>query len=384
MRICLAAGVVLACLPLFCRALGDGSEFVAKLENELLVPLVQEAPGAAVVVVVDGQVVLQKAYGVRARGGNAPITPFTLFRIASLSKTFAAAAGAILVRERPISWETPISNLSPVRFKRDDYGERISLKHVVSQSTGLMPHAYTNLIEDNVSYERILQRLDRVDFICEPGECYGYQNVVFSLIGDAVEATTAVDYPTYVTRKLFEPLGMYRASFGLRAFVEDRNHAEPHIWDGRNWSVTRTTRHYYRVPPAAGINASIDDMKSWLLAQLGHKPDVLSEDMLAEMHRGVVRTSRQQAHYRWRKSLGEVYYGLGWRIFEYDGIGGFVHHGGYVRGMRSEMVFNPDLQMGLVFLTNSEPDGVGDLVFDFLELYGQRRAPTTSIAAAAE
>lgn len=369
---------------MFCSALGDGSEFVEELENDLIMPLVEETPGAAVVVVVDGRVVLQKAYGVRSRDGNAPITPYTLFRIASLSKTFAAAAGAILVREQAISWETPISDVSRVRFKRADYGDRISLKHVVSQSTGLMPHAYTNLIEDNVSYKRMLEGLDRVDFICEPGECYGYQNVVFSLIGDAVEATTSVDYPTYVTRKLFEPLGMYRASFGLAPFIEDGNHAEPHVWDGHDWSVTRTTRHYYRVPPAAGINASIDDMKSWLLAQLGHKPAVLSDDMLAEMHRGVIRTSREQAHYRWHKSLGDVYYGLGWRIFEYDGVGGFVHHGGYVRGMRSEMVFNPELQMGLVFLTNSEPNRVGDLIFEFIELYERRGEPTARVATAAE
>ncbi|MEX0941594.1 MAG: serine hydrolase domain-containing protein [Pseudomonadales bacterium] len=365
----------------------NGSEFVIELENQLLRPLVAETPGAAIVVVVDGRVVLQKTWGVRNVGETAPVTPHTLFRLASLSKTFASAAGSILVRENQVNWDTPISdNIPSIRFNRDDYGQRITLKHLMSQTSGLMPHAYTNLIEDNMTYDRIKQRLDRVHFICAPGECYGYQNVVFSLIGDVVQATARVDYPTYVRDRLFEPLKMYRASFGLSAFVTDDNHAEPHIWTGTRWAPTRTTDHYYRVPPAAGINASIDDMKSWLLAQLGQMPEVLSAEMLDEMHSGLVRTSRQQAHYRWRQELGEVYYGLGWRVFNYGSTDGFVHHGGYVRGMRSEMVFNRDRQLGMVFLTNSEPNQLGELVFDFLDLYQREWLPPapTYIADSAE
>lgn len=367
-------------LPAAARALGDGSEFVAKLENELFAPIVSETPGAAVVVVVDGKLALQKTWGVRTEGEGAPITPHTLFRLASVSKTFASAAGAILVREQGLDWDTPVlHNVGKVRFKRPDYGSKITLKHVLSQSTGLMPHAYTNLIEDNMTYDRILDRLDRVDFICEPGDCYGYQNVVFSLVGDVVEATARVDYPTFVKQRIFEPLEMHRASFGLQAFVGDTNHAEPHVWTGRQWRATRTTHHYYRVPPAAGVNASIDDMKAWLLAQLGQKPDVLPLDMLDEMHSGVIRTSRQQSHYRWRRDLGKVYYGLGWRVFDYGEQSGFVHHGGYVRGMRSEMVFNRDLQLGLVFLTNSEPGRLGDIVFEFIDFFYENRPPTEEL-----
>jgi beta-lactamase class C len=87
------------------------------------------------------------------------------------------------------------------------------------------------------------------------------------------------------------------------------------------------------------------------------------------MHRGAIKTTRKQAHYRKSKKLGDTYYGLGWRVFDYAGQSGFVHHGGYVRGMRSEMVFNRTLQTGMVFLTNSEPSSVNDLIFDFVEMH---------------
>ncbi len=364
----------------FCLA--AESSFIHSLEKTVLLPVVDETPGAAVVVVVDGEVVLQKSWGVRKAGKPAPVTPYTLFRIASLSKTFASAAASILVEETPTSWKTPVvQSVSELKFKRSDYGNKINLAHLMSQSSGLMPHAYTDLVEDNMPYERILQRLHKVDFVCAPGDCYGYQNVVFSIVGDVVEANTGLDYAAFVESRIFVPLKMQRASFGRDSFIKDSNHAEPHIWTGRVWAATRTTDHYYRISPAAGINASIDDMRAWLMAQLGHEPDVLSVQMLDQMQTGVIRTTRQQAHYRSRRGLANIQYGLGWRTFDYKGETGFVQHGGYVKGMRSEMVFNRKLQTGMVFLTNSEPNRLGDLVFDFLDLHHDRASSTAAIVA---
>lgn len=365
------------CYCQLCSPVTLASKFADSLERSLFTPIIEETPGAAVVVVVGGEVVLQKTWGVRRLGEPDPVTPYTVFRIASLSKTFAAAAASILVKETAISWQTPVmESVEGLKFNRLDYGSKINLAHLMSQSSGLMPHAYTNLVEDNVPYKQILNRLNEVKFVCPPGQCYGYQNVVFSLVGDIVEASTGMGYAAFVEDRIFAPLAMKHASFGRKSFLSDSDHAEPHIWTGSNWAPTRTTDHYYRIPPAAGVNASIDDMRAWLLAQLGHQPDVLSEDMLDQMQSGVIRTTRRQAHYRWRKGLTNVHYGLGWRVFDYKGDTGFVQHGGYVKGMRSEMVFNRKLQTGMVFLTNSEPGRLGDIVFDYLDFYRARDEPT--------
>lgn len=355
---------------MLCPAFGCAGQFASRFEQEFVQPLVDETPGGALIIVDHGEVVLQKVYGVRSENESHPITDKTLFRIASISKTFASAAASLLVEDDLVQWQTPlVENLHNLKFKRADYGQEINLHHLMSQTTGLMPHAYTNLIEDNMSFSRMVKRLDRVDFICEPGECYGYQNVVFSLVGDLVQAKTDLDYETFVTNRLFKPLQMFRASFGKEAFLSDENHAVPHVWTGTSWKPVRTTHHYYKVAPAAGVNASINDMRQWLLAQLGHEPQVFEDSVLVRMHTGAIRTTRQQAHYRYRKDLGKIYYGLGWRLFDYGGQEGFVHHGGYVRGMRSEMIFNRELQTGMVYLTNSEPAGMNELVFDFVELY---------------
>lgn len=347
---------------------GIGSNFPSRFEKEHVLPLIEQTPGGALIVVANGEVVLERVYGVRQEKSVDPVTTETLFRIASLSKTFAAAAASMLVEDTSLTWHTPLqANLTHLRFKDSNYGRSINLMHLMSQTTGLMPHAYTNLIEENMSYQRIINRLHKVDFICAPGECYGYQNVVFSLVGDLVETATDMDYPKYVSAKIFEPLEMERASFGHSSFINDANHAAPHVWTGREWRAIRPTHHYYKVPPAAGVNASISDMREWLLAQVGLKPEVLDDGMLSKMHQGVVKTSRQQAHYPYKKALGAIYYGLGWRVFDYGDETGFVHHGGYVRGMRSEMVFHRESRTGMVFLTNSEPGGMNELVFGFLD-----------------
>ena len=358
--------VILLLLPL--SVLGGG--FAAEFESRYIQPIVADVPGAALVVVVGGKVRLRKTYGVVSVGESVPVTDQSLFRIASISKGFASAAAALLVRDTEMTWQTPLkTELADLRFKSSEYGEQINLWHIMSQTTGLMPHAYTNLIEEKMSYRRILERLHRVDFVCPPGRCYGYQNVVFSLVGELIQARTSLDYAEFVDHRLFQPLAMNRASIGHDAYVEDENHARPHIWNGVRWRVVRSKSDYYKVPPAAGVNASISDMCEWLLAQLGQKPQVLSPEILDEMHQGVIRTSRQQAHYPYRRELGEIYYGLGWRVFDYGGQAGFVHHGGYVRGMMSTMVFHPPTKTGVVFLTNSEPKGVNRLVLDFADLH---------------
>lgn len=358
--------MVVLLFPLAVEA--DG--FAETFERDYVLPLIKDAPGAALVIVENGMVVRQETYGVRQVNSSDLVTSETLFRIASLSKTFASAAASMLVEDTPLTWHTPLkTNLADLRFKQPDYGNQINLYHLMSQSTGLMPHAYTNLIEENMSFQRIVDRLDRVDFVCAPGRCYGYQNVVFSLVGDLVERETSLPYQDYVSRQIFKPLEMSRASFGYRAFIEDQNHARPHVWNGKRWVSVKPTPHYYKVPPAAGVNASISDLASWLLAQLGQNPDVLPADMLAEMHQGVIKTSRYQAHYPKRKALGDVYYGLGWRVFDYGSQSGFVHHGGYVKGMCSSMVFHRETGTGMVLLINSEPRGINQLVLDFAELH---------------
>ena len=142
--------------------------------------------GAAFAVVTGAGVVRMGAAGHTDTSLKRVIDVDTAFRLASVSKTFAAEVTAQLVRDGHLRWEDPVTQYVPgFRIKGD--ASRIHIAHVLGQSSGLVPHAYDNLIEDGVSAEEIRNRLALLESVCNPGECYSYQNSVFSLIQPVVE-----------------------------------------------------------------------------------------------------------------------------------------------------------------------------------------------------
>ncbi len=376
----------LACLlaPLSCVALGDNEfadhpvDFIPALEQYLVEEVMPHIPGAAMAIIADGEIVLLEGYGVRRLGDKAPVTPNTVFRLASVSKTIAATAAAKAVYDEYLQWHTPIRlHLTNVTFKNPDYGQKITLENLLSHTTGLMPQAYTNLIEANIPYDKVIERIREVEFICPPQQCYSYQNVVFSLVGNLIEVTTGQSYENYVEQQLFQPLGMERASFGLKNFLADPNYASPHIKIAKGrWHPVPVTPEYYHVAPAAGANASVTDMGRWLLAQMGRREPFLPPELLDQLHRPMVATSNRQAHYRYHPELHNIHYGLGWRVFDFGEHKQFFHHGGWVEGTRTELLFNRELQLGLVFLSNSENRYARRVVYRFLELFSEYHRQT--------
>lgn len=344
-------------------------DYVLALEQYLVEEILPSIPGAALAVIADGEIELLEGYGVRRAGGAEPINRDTVFRLASVSKTIAGTAAGIAVHDQDLQWQTPVSQHLNLEFKNADYGDRITLQNLLSHTTGLMPQAYTNLIEANIPYQRVVERIREVDFICPPESCYSYQNVAFSLVGDLLLAATGETYEDYVQRRLFQPLNMNNASFGWKPFTDNDNRATPHIRRRGGWHPVEPSPSYYNVAPAAGANASIADMAQWVLAQLGQRPEVLPIAVLDQLHSPIVATSYRQAHYRSHPALRNIHYGLGWRIFDFGEHQRFVHHGGWVQGTRTEVLFNRELQVGLVFLSNSENRYAREIVYRFLELY---------------
>jgi len=374
---CILLGLVFSISALAADPVSTNDERLQEFENYFVTNVLPHVPGAALAVVDNGKVTLLKPYGVRKAGTLEPVTTNTVFRLASVSKSFASTATGLLVRDKLLEWDTKVnSRLEHISFKNPKYGNQITVKNLLSQTTGLVQHAYTDLLEENVPYSDMIGRLKDVNFICPPGTCYSYQNVVFSLSGDVIQSVSGMSYEEFVRDNLFRPLGMQTASFGLESFNTTADRAIPHVWRNQKWQPIAARESYYHVAPAAGINASIRDMRQWLLAQLGQRPDVLPSDILDQLQSPAIGITPYQAHYRKRKELRHVSYGLGWRIFDYGTHKNFVHHAGYVQGTLSEIVFNRDMQLGMVFLTNSEISNAQELVFKFLDIY-EKTSPAT-------
>jgi beta-lactamase class C len=122
---------------------------------------------------------------------------------------------------------------------------------------------------------------------------------------------------------------------------------------------------YYRVAPAAGVNASASDMAQWLLAHTGHRPDVLPAPLLATLHALISTPGERRAGWR-RERISEADYAIGWRVFDYAGHR-VVFHAGAVQGYRGMIAMIPEEDFGTVILWNSEsplPSGLLPTILD--------------------
>ncbi len=355
---------------------GHPEAFVAEFEDYVAKKVAPFVPGVAIAVVSGGQVKSLQGYGVRRAGTREKVTPDTVFRLASLSKSFAATAASALVNEGKISWDTTVTSVLPeVAFKNSRYGKQLTFRNILSQASGLPRHTYTHFIDENMSFAETVRRLRYVNFVCPPGKCYAYQNISYSLAGDMIKKKAGVSFEKYVGQNIFTPLGMRSASYGLASYNASPNRAAPHINNGSRWIPTAVTANWYRVAPAAGVNASITDMSKFLLGQMGKRPEALPLSVLNPIQSRVTKNTPAQNYYGVRKAVGNTAYGMGWRVFDYGRYKNFIHHGGHVKGFRTEMVFNRDLQIGMVFLTNSESRFAKDIIFKFLDMYERSHRP---------
>jgi len=132
--------------------------------------------------------------------------------------------------------------------------------------------------------------------------------------------------------------------------------------------VRPVTQPYYEVMPAAGINASIDDMSKYLLAVMGHRPDVIPPQVMAQLTKPLVSSPKEGRTSKWRQTrVKHPMYGMGWRIFQYDGRYPMVFHAGGLSGVRARLGFLPRQDVGLVMLWNandSRPEVLMPMLFD--------------------
>ncbi len=227
-------------------------------------------------------------------------------------------------------------------------------RNILSHRVGLPYNTFDRDLEADEPYPLLVAKLEEAPSTCAPGDCYAYQNIAFSLIGDMVFAVTGDFYSYQVERRLFHPLGMYSATFGRDALEASASWARPHVRRRGRWVEVRPKETYYRIPPAAGANASVRDLSQWLLAQLGERPDVLSADLLATVHTGQVATPGESRGNGWRgERVRNPHYGIGWRVFEYAGQP-LAFHAGAVQGYRAMLGLLPDQRFGIVVLWNCE------------------------------
>ncbi len=336
--------------------------------------------GLAVGTVEHGRVRFLHGFGTTVAGSNEAVTPDTVFRWASLSKSVASALVVGLAADGKLSLDAPISRFRTTLTLPGD-ASRVTVADVLSHRVGLVRNAWDERLEAGEDPKQLRATLGTLAPFCAPGTCYSYQNIAYDTASEIVERVTGQGYATVARARLFGPLGMTNASIGSAGLEHAARWARPH----RKGRVPVAVQEaYYRVPAAGGVNSSIRDLTRWMLAQMGRAPRVLSAQMLDTMHHPRVRTPPHGPRGAMDRALKDASYGLGWRSLNYAGHA-LVGHRGAVDGYGSLILFDPAEQSGIVMLWNSNQSKAARLQLEFFDmLYGLPRTDWLEVDKQAE
>jgi len=335
--------------------------------------------GAAVAITYKNQVVLMKCFGVKKSGTKDSIDENTIFRLASVSKSISGVLAGMLAEEQIIGLDDKVTDYIPgFQLKTKSGTDELTVRNLLSHTTGLAPHAYDDLVEQKVPLNQIMNQLNLVNTAASPGQLYTYQNVMFSLYDTIVASRTGKNYGDVLKEKLFIPFGMKDASTGFESFRNDDNKALPHS----GATPIKMNDRYYNTIPAAGVNASISDMKNFLLTLLADSTQALNnvEEIIFTPQ---IQTDLTRGYFSQWNKVDSKEYGIGWRIVGYKGRK-VAYHGGYVKGYRAEIALCKNEQVGIVYLSNSPsaiaaksvPEFINRL-FDFKD---QQKLTTNSVS----
>ena len=220
--------------------------------------------GGAMTIVYKGQVVFCKPYGVKKIGTTDSVDIHTRFRLASVSKGFAGVLAAKMDEREAINLDTPVITYLPsLHLSKIENQENITLRNVLSHTTGLLGYSFDPYVESGLSYNQMYQKLYLAKIDAAPGQRYAYQNVIFSLLDTVLQLRTKMSYGDLLSENVFQPLGMKDASVGFDGFLAAKNYAYPHKMISAKtltYKLCDLNDRYYTTAPAAGVNASISDL----------------------------------------------------------------------------------------------------------------------------
>jgi CubicO group peptidase (beta-lactamase class C family)/N-acyl-D-aspartate/D-glutamate deacylase len=314
-------------------------------------------PGAAVMVVRDGEPILIRTYGLADVDKGVPIRPETNFRLASLTKQFTAACIMMLVARGELSLD---ATLPEVFEGFPDYGRSITIRQLMGHTSGLID--YESLIPEGfdgqVSDRDALKSMYEVDHTYfEPGTQYRYSNTGYAMLAVLIENVSGKPFAEFLEENIFEPLSMDHTVAYQRGISSVSNRAFGYtVEDG---AVTFSDQSATSaVLGDGGIYTSVLDYLKWDRAL--YTEALLSRDLLNQM---------------WTAGLGE--YGLGWRVDAVDGHRR-LHHDGSTSGFRNYVIRYPDDHVTVLVLTNRRGPDVRPLAERVAGLYlsaGQRTTP---------
>jgi CubicO group peptidase (beta-lactamase class C family) len=328
-----------------------------------------DVPGIGLAIVKDGKVVVAKGYGVRKLGTPDPVDGRTLFGIASNTKVFTATALGLLVEEGKIEWDAPVVRYLPGFQMWDPYVTReLSVRDLLVHRAGLGLGAGDLLWWPASTYNRaeIAHRLRYIKPATSFRGAYAYDNVLYLVAGQLIEAVSGQSWENFVTTRILNTVGMTGSNVLHSAALSGSNVAATHA---RVEGTVRPIAPFLsdNTNPAGGINSSAEDMAKWMLVLLGggklaDGTQLFSERTLRQIT-GIVTPLLPSNPPPELAPLRNNFagYALGLNVRDYRGKMMWTHTGG-LPGYVSRVMMLPGAQLGVVVLTNQESGEAFDAI----------------------
>lgn len=311
-------------------------------------------PGCGIGIIVKDKLVFARGYGYRDLENRLPVTPNTLFQIASNTKLFTATAMGFLVEEGKIDWDKPVRNYVPqLQFYNDELNASVTVRDMLSHRTGISRHDAIWVRSDFTRQELF----NRVKYL-EPSIPFRsgalYNNLMYVAAGQSVEYLSGQTWEEYVTKKIFEPLEMRNSKFVVEDMIKQPDFMTPY-YEQRDTTILLKSIFYTQnqgLGPAGSIISSINDLSNWVIAQInGGKfkgTQVIPAAIITETMKPAIPYSSVPDRYF--ENLNAMY-GMGRATSSYKGHY-LAQHGGAIGGIFSNISIMPADSIGVIVFTN--------------------------------
>jgi CubicO group peptidase (beta-lactamase class C family) len=304
------------------------------------------SPGASVGVIRNGKLIFARGYGLANLEPRTACATNTNFRLASVTKQFAAMAVLLLADRRKLSFDENLKAFFP---EFPDYGQQITVHHLLTHTSGLID--YEDIIPKGTEIPvldrdvlRLLMRQDNTYF--PPGAKFRYSNSAYALLALIVETRSGCTFAQFLQRNIFRPLNMNHTlayEQGL-SVVPDR--AYGYSPAGRSWKQTDQSLTS-SVLGDGGIYSSVTDLFQW--DQALYRSKLVGPKMLRQAFTPAVETDEAGTGY-----------GYGWFIGRYRGLKEIWHSGNSL-GFTTRISRIPERKFTVIILTNRNEAKIADL-----------------------
>ena len=310
--------------------------------DELFEDYTGNVPGASLMIIKDGEIIVEKSYGLAELDTKTAVSPNTNFRLASVTKQFTAMCILQLIEKGDITFKTKLTDIFD---NFPEYGKTITIKHLLQHTSGLID--YENLIPDTAMIQvldnDVLEMMKQVDSTYfEPGSKYQYSNSAYAVLAMIIEKISGISFAQYLDKNIFKPTGMNNTVAFENGISKVNKRAMGYKYENEEF-IFKDQSLTSAVLGDGGIYSSITDLYKW--------DQILYTDQL------ISTITLDQAFSKGRLNNSEfIDYGFGWRLIDLKGYR-CVYHTGGTSGFRNVIFRIPEQKFTVIILTNrAEPD----------------------------